>query len=427
MRKATILLLCLVLICTPLSVTAFASDEEEVFTPEQIEYYAGLGLAGTTVNVYNWGEYISDGLEGSMDVVSEFERLTGATVNYTNYESNENMYSRLAGGGVSYDVIVPSDYMIERLIDEGLLLEIDWNNVPNRELIEDQYQNLFFDPEQKYSLCYNVGTTALIYNTKLVSEEPTSWSVLWDEQYKDKILMFNNSRDAFAIAQALLGQNFNSTNESDWTEAAELLAEQRDKVNPVYVMDEVFNLMESGEYAFATYYAGDYVLMNENNPDLAYAFPEEGVNIFYDAFCIPTCTQNKKGAEAFINFMQEPQVALENAEYIYYASPNTTVRNNEEHSLFENEAVYPSVMPEGQYFSNLPQNILEIQADLWTKVKSGRLSANSEQEERNIYIAFGAVVGLALLGVAAKLIYDSKKKKFEDLSEVYGQDIDSIK
>ena len=293
--------------------------------------------------------------------------------------------------------------------------------------LEDQYQNLFFDPEQKYSLCYNVGTTALIYNTKLVSEEPTSWSVLWDEQYKDKILMFNNSRDAFAIAQALLGQDFNSTNESDWTEAAELLAEQRDKVNPVYVMDEVFNLMESGEYAFATYYAGDYVLMNENNPDLAYAFPEEGVNIFYDAFCIPTCTQNKKGAEAFINFMQEPQVALENAEYIYYASPNTTVRNNEEHSLFENEAVYPSVMPEGQYFSNLPQNILEIQADLWTKVKSGRLSANSEQEERNIYIAFGAVVGLALLGVAAKLIYDSKKKKFEDLSEVYGQDIDSIK
>lgn len=178
MRKATILLLCLVLICTPLSVTAFAADEEEVFTPEQIEYYAGLGLAGTTVNVYNWGEYISDGLEGSMDVVSEFERLTGATVNYTNYESNENMYSRLAGGGVSYDVIVPSDYMIERLIDEGLLLEIDWNNVPNRELIEDQYQNLFFDPEQKYSLCYNVGTTALIYNTKLVSEEPTSLSLI---------------------------------------------------------------------------------------------------------------------------------------------------------------------------------------------------------------------------------------------------------
>lgn len=417
MKRSVIFILCLLLCWAPVSVTAFA--DEEVFSQEQIAYYAGLGLQGTTVNVYNWGEYISDGAEGSMDVVSEFERLTGATVNYTNFESNENMYSKLAGGGVSYDVIVPSDYMIERLIDEDMLLEIDWNNIPNRALIADEFQNLFFDPEQKYSLCYNVGTTALIYNTTLVDEAPTSWSVLWDEQYKGKVLMFNNSRDAFAIAQALLGQDFNTANESDWNAAAELLAEQRDKVSPVYVMDEVFNLMESGEYAFATYYAGDYVLMNENNPDLAYAFPEEGVNIFYDAFCIPKCAQNKKGAEAFINFMHEPQVALENAEYIYYASPNITVRENEEHSLYQNEAVYPEQLPNGQYFGNLPQNILELQADLWTKVKSGRLSANSEAEERNIYIVFAAVVGAAVLCVAAKLIYDSRKKKFEDLSDVY--------
>lgn len=420
MKRSVIFILCLLLCWAPVSVTAFA--DEEVFTQEQIAYYAGLGLQGTTVNVYNWGEYISDGAEGSMDVVSEFERLTGATVNYTNFESNENMYSKLAGGGVSYDVIVPSDYMIERLIDEDMLLEIDWNNVPNRALIADEFQNLFFDPEQKYSLCYNVGTTALIYNTTLVDEAPTSWSVLWDEQYKGKVLMFNNSRDAFAIAQALLGQDFNTANESDWNAAAELLAEQRDKVSPVYVMDEVFNLMESGEYAFATYYVGDYVLMNENNPDLAYAFPEEGVNIFYDAFCIPKCAQNKEGAEAFINFMHEPQVALENAEYIYYASPNITVRENEEHSLYQNEAVYPEHLPNGQYFGNLPQNILELQADLWTKVKSGRLSANSEAEERNIYIVFAAVVGAAVLCVAAKLIYDSRKKKFEDLSDVYETD-----
>lgn len=420
MKRSVIFILCLLLCWAPVSVTAFA--DEEVFTQEQIAYYAGLGLQGTTVNVYNWGEYISDGAEGSMDVVSEFERLTGATVNYTNFESNENMYSKLAGGGVSYDVIVPSDYMIERLIDEDMLLEIDWNNVPNRALIADEFQNLFFDPEQKYSFCYNVGTTALIYNTTLVDEAPTSWSVLWDEQYKGKVLMFNNSRDAFAIAQALLRQDFNTANESDWNAAAELLAEQRDKVSPVYVMDEVFNLMESGEYAFATYYAGDYVLMNENNPDLAYAFPEEGVNIFYDAFCIPKCAQNKEGAEAFINFMHEPQVALENAEYIYYASPNITVRENEEHSLYQNEAVYPEQLPNGQYFGNLPQNILELQADLWTKVKSGRLSANSEAEERNIYIVFAAVVGAAVLCVAAKLIYDSRKKKFEDLSDVYETD-----
>ena len=421
MKKILTLILCLVLCWAPVSVCAFAAEDDEIFTDEQIAYYENLGLQGTTVNVYNWGEYISDGSEGSMDVVSEFERLTGATVNYTNFESNENMYSKLAGGGVSYDVIVPSDYMIERLIDENMLLEIDWNNVPNRSLIAPQYQNLFYDPDQKYSLCYNVGTTALIYNTQLVDEVPTSWNVLWDEQYKGKVLMFNNSRDAFAIAQALLGQDFNTTNESDWNAAAELLAEQRDKVNPVYVMDEVFNLMESGEYAFATYYAGDYALMNENNPDLAYAFPEEGVNIFYDAFCIPTCTQNKRGAEAFINFMHEPQVALENAEYIYYASPNLSVINNEEHSLHGNEAVYPAEMPKGQYFGNLPQNILELQADLWTKVKSGRLSTSSAADEKKIYIEFAAVLGIAVLCVAAKLIYDAKKKKFEDLSYVYGK------
>ena len=262
MKKLVSFFLCLVLsLCATYSVALAAVDDGDVFTAEQIEYYKSLGLQGTTVNVYNWGEYISDGSEDSMDVVSEFERLTGATVNYTNYESNENMYSKLAGGGVSYDVVVPSDYMIERLADEGMLQEIDWNNVPNRALIDEKYQNLYFDPEQKYSLCYNVGTTVLIYNKNLVSETPDSWSVLWDEQYKGKVLMFNNSRDAFAIAQAMLGQNFNSQDESDWNKAAELLAEQKDKTNPVYVMDEVFNLMESGEYAFATYYAGDYALM----------------------------------------------------------------------------------------------------------------------------------------------------------------------
>lgn len=422
MKKIISFFLCLVLsLCTTYSVALAADDGSETFTAEQKEYYKNLGLQGTTVNVYNWGEYISDGSEDSLDVVSEFQKLTGATVNYTNYESNENMYSKLAGGGVSYDVIVPSDYMVERLADEGMLQEIDWANVPNKTLIDEQYQNLFFDPQQKYSLCYNVGTTVLIYNKNFVSEKPDSWSVLWDEQYKGKILMFNNSRDAFAIAQALLGQSFNTQNESDWNKAAELLAEQKDKTNPVYVMDEVFNLMESGEYAFATYYAGDYALMADNNPDLEFCFPKEGVNIFFDAFCIPTCAQNKKGAEAFINFMEEPQVALANAEFICYASPNITVRENEDYSLYGNEAVYPETMPEGQYFSNLPQNILELQANLWTQVKSGQLSFNNKNREKTIYTEFSVIIALALLGVGAKLVYDAKNRKFQDLSDVYEQ------
>lgn len=397
--------------------TAFADDE--VFTQEQIDYYKNLGLQGTTVNVYNWGEYISDGGEGSMDVVSEFERLTGATVNYTNFESNENMYSKLVGGGVSYDVIVPSDYMIDRLIDEDLLLPLDYDNIPNMKYIDPQYQNLFFDPDQKYSVCYNVGTTVLIYNKTMVDEEPDSWSVLWDEQYKDKILMFNNSRDSFAIAQAYLGKDFNSTTEQDWVECAQLLAEQKDKVNPVYVMDEVFNLMESGEYAFAVYYAGDYLLMVENNEDLGYCFPKEGVNAFFDAFCIPTCSKNKAGGEAFINFMHEPQVAYENCEYIYYRSPNITVEGNEDSSLYGSEVIYPKEELNTQYFKNLPQNIIELQNNLWTQVKSGKLSVDSKEKDRRIYTECAVLAGVIVLVGIGKMISNAKKKKEQDLSDLY--------
>lgn len=417
MKKYLAIILAVVTCVLSYPLTAYAEDE--VFTQEQIDYYKNLGLQGTTVNVYNWGEYISDGGEGSMDVVSEFERLTGAKVNYTNFESNENMYSKLTGGGVSYDVIVPSDYMIDRLIDEDLLLPLDYDNIPNMKYIDPQYQHLFFDPDQKYSVCYNVGTTVLIYNKTMVSEEPDSWSVLWDEQYKDKVLMFNNSRDAFAIAQAYLGKDFNSTTEQDWVECAELLAEQKDKTNPVYVMDEVFNLMESGEYAFAVYYAGDYLLMSENNEDLGYCFPKEGVNAFYDAFCIPTCSKNKAGGEAFINFMHEPQVAYENSEYIYYRSPNITVENNEESSLYGSEVIYPQQELNTQYFKNLPQNIIELENNLWTQVKSGKLSADSKERDKRVYIECAVLAGVIVVVGIGKLISNSKKKKEQDLSDLY--------
>ena len=396
--------------------TALADDE--YFTQEQIDYYKNLGLQGTTVNVYNWGEYISDGSEGSMDVIYQFERLTGAKVNYTNFESNENMYSKLSGGGVSYDVIVPSDYMIDRLIDEDMLLPLDYDNIPNMKYINEKYSHLYYDPDQIYTVTYNVGTTVLIYNTKLVSEKPTSWNVLWDEQYRNKVLMFNNPRDAFAIAQAVLGQDFNSNNEQDWAQAAELLAKQKDLVNPVYVMDEVFNLMESGEYAFATYYAGDYLLMLENNEDLDYCYPEEGVNEFYDALCIPNCSKNKKGGEAFINFMHEPQVAYENCEYIYYHSPNVTVENNEESSLYEEPVIYPENI-KTQVFKNLPQNIIELENNLWTQVKSGKLSVDSKAQDKKIYTEFCVLVAGVTVVAVFKLISNAKKKKEQDLTKLY--------
>lgn len=417
MKKLISLFIAFIFVLAAFPFTVLAEDK--YFTQEQLDYYKSLGLQGTTVNVYNWGEYISDGEEGSMDVVSEFERLTGAKVNYTNFESNENMYSKLSGGGVSYDVIAPSDYMIERLIDEDMLLPLDYNNIPNIELINEKYQHLYFDPDQMYTVCFNVGTTVLIYNKTMVDEEPEGWDVLWDEQYKGKVLMFNNPRDAFAIAQARLSQDFNTVNEDEWIKAAELLAEQRDKVSPVYVMDEVFNLMESGEYAFATYYAGDYLLMLENNEDLSYCYPQEGINEFYDAFCVPKCSQNKKGAEAFINFMHEPQVAFENCEYIYYHSPNITVEQNEESSLYGEAVIYPEEELTTQFFKNLPQNIIELENNLWTQIKSGKLSVDSKRQDRKIYIECVVLAGAAVIVITAKIISNSKKKKEQDLSDLY--------
>ena len=416
MKKTITIILSLILVFCAFPISAFADNN--YFDKKTIEYYKGLGLQGTTVNVYNWGEYISDGSEDSMNVVKEFEKLTGCKVNYTNYESNENMYSKLIGGGVSYDVIVPSDYMIDKLIDEDMLLELDYKNIPNMKYVDKKFQKLFYDPDQKYSVCYNVGTTILIYNKKLVKEPPKSWDVLWDEQYKGKILMFNNPRDAFAIAQTRLGIDFNSINEQDWVKAAELLAEQKDKVNPVYVMDEVFNLMESGEYALATYYAGDYVLMNENNSDLGYCIPEDGVNAFYDAFCIPKCSKNKAGGEAFINFMQEPEVALANSEFIYYRSANYTVEQNKESSLYGNTAVYSNAK-NVQYFKNLPQSTNELENRLWTEVKSGQLSTDSKKQDRKIYSQCAVLGAAVIIVITIKIINNSKKKKEQDLSDLY--------
>ncbi len=421
MKKILSLLLSVMLSACVLIPCASAFAEDEYFTDEQIEYYNNLGLQGTTINFYNWGDYLSDGSDGLMDVIAEFEKLTGAKVNYTNFESNENMYSKLVGGGVSYDVITPSDYMIERLIDENLLLKLDYGNIPNMKYIKDDCKNLYFDPKQEYTVCFNTGLTALIYNKNLVSEEPTSWKVLWDPQYKGKVLMFNNSRDAFGIAQFVLGQDINTNNEQDWVDAAELLAEQKDAVEPVYVMDEVFNLMESGEYAFATYYSGDYLLMIENNEDLGFCFPEEGVNEFYDAFCVPSCAQNKKGAEALINFMHEPVVAFENEEYIYYASANAEVENNEESSLYGSEAVYPTEKPKTQFYKNLPQNILELENNLWSKVKSGQMSEDSKERVKKIYTE-SAVLGLAVIVILiVRVIKKIKKNKEQDISDLYGK------
>ena len=297
-------------------------------------------------------------------------------------------------------------FISTKLIITPILEKLDYNNIPNFDKYFDneKYGHLIENGIKDYGVIYNVGTTILIYNKNLVKEAPTSWNVLWDEQYKGKVLMFNNPRDSFAIAQFVLGQSINTTEKEDWDAAAALLMEQRQKVKPEYVMDEVFIKMESGEYAFATYYAGDYELMVENNPDLGFAFPQEGVNTFYDAMCIPSASQNKKGAEAFINFMLEPEIALANAEYIYYATPNKAVLENEDYSLIDSEAVYPETVV-GQAFHNLPTDTLQYMNNLWMKVKG-------ENNTQGLYAGFFSVIILVVIIIIANIIKKAKMKKY---------------
>ena len=415
MKKIVAVLLILVILLSFCMIPVSAYEYLD-YPEETISYYKNLGLQGTELNVYNWGEYIADDDE-SVNVIREFEKLTGINVNYTTFESNENLYSKIVGGGVSYDIIVPSDYMVEKLIKEGMLEKIDFANVPNYEKYFDgeNYGDLVArkvgnETISDYAVIYNVGTTILIYNTKYVKEKPTSWKVLWDEQYKGKVLMFNNPRDSFAIAQFILGQSLNTTSPDDWDKAAELLKKQRETVKPTYVMDEVFVNMESGDYYLAAYYAGDFEIMYGHNPDLDYAFPEEGVNSFYDAFVIPSSVQNKAGAEAFINFMMEPRIALENAEYIYYATANKAVIENEDYSLADSDAVYPdqSEIANAQVFHDLPSETLQYMNTLWSKVKG-------ENNATVIYIVSIACLVLLVAVIAITLIRKKKMKKYYEI------------
>ncbi len=326
-------------------------------------------LEGTTLNVFNWGVYISDGSEGSLDVNAAFEALTGIKVNYMTYDSNESMYGKLKSGAVSYDIVIPSDYMIERLKNEDLLQKLDMTRITNYDLIDEQYKNLFFDEANEYSVPYSVGLVGMIYNTTMVEGTPDSWGLMWDKAYADNILTFNNPRDAFAIAQFYLGMDINSTDKADWDKAAAKLKEQN-AILQGRVMDEVFNKMEGGNAAIAPYYAGDFLTMEENNPDLAFVYPKEGTNIFVDSVCIPANAQNVDAALMYINFLLEPEVALANAEYICYASPNTSVMENPDYYYYQNEILYPSTenLPKVQYFHDIDAEIRSYYEKLWQDI-----------------------------------------------------------
>ena len=296
-----------------------------------------------TLNVYNWGQYIADGSDDSMDIIAEFEaRYPNIKVNYQTYDSNETMYSKLVNGGITVDVIIPSDYMIARMRQEGMLLELDFDNIPNYQYIDETFRNTSYDPENKYSVPYTWGTVGIIYNGKYVDEaDVTGWELLWNEKYAGKILMFDNSRDAFGITQYMLGYDVNTTDPGELQHCADKLAEQK-PVLQQYVMDQIFATMQNEEAWIAPYYAGDYLTMADENPDLKFYLPEhQGFNLFIDAMCIPTCAQEKEAAETFINFLCDPEISAANMEWVCYSTPISEAKQYLDPEVAESEVSYP--------------------------------------------------------------------------------------
>lgn len=332
---------------------------------------AGLTGCGSSaeskgeVNVYNWGEYIDETL------LDEFTQQTGIKVNYTTYSDNESLYSMLSSGTADYDVIIPSDYMISRLISEGMLEKLDFDNIPNYSYIDDAYKGLEYDPDNEYSVAYTWGTVGIIYNTTMLDYVPDSWSVLWDENLSGQILMFDNSRDALGIALKYLGYSQNTTDEAQIKEAVDLLIEQRPLVQS-YVMDQIFDKLEGGEAAVGPYYAGDAITMIAENPDLAFVTPKEGTNLFVDAMCVPKGAANKANAEAFINFMCAPENMAKNIEFIGYSSPSSAARELLSDDLKDSEIAYPdaSLLANDDVFINLPQATLDLYDSEWVRLRT---------------------------------------------------------
>ena len=327
-----------------------------------------------TLNVYNWGMNIADGSDETLDIIAAFEeKYPHIKVNYSTYDSNEVLYTKLSNGGISVDVIIPSDYMIARMIEEDMLLELNFDNIPNYRFIDDTFKNTAYDPENKYSVPYTWGTVGILYNTKYVDEaDVTGWELLWNEKYDDKILMFDNSRDAFGIAQYLLGYDVNTTDPAELQACAEKLAQQKPLVQQ-YVMDQIYSSMENEEAWIAPYYAGDCMLMMESNENLAFYLPQhQGFNMFIDAMCIPKACQEKEAAELFINFLCDPEISGENMNYICYGSPISDAKEYMDDYLAESPVVYPdeSVLENGTSYNFLPPEISRLVEKLFMEVRN---------------------------------------------------------
>ena len=373
--------------------------------------------AGSTLYVYNWGEYISDGSDGSLDVIREFEKRYGISVRYDYFSTNEELYAQLSSGA-SYDVIFPSDYMTQRLISEGMLRKISFASIPNYKDILPEYRGQYFDPTDEYSVPYTVGMLGIVYNTKLVDPADVAdktWDILWSDKYEtSQKINLNNPRDAFGVAMIKEGLSVNTTLRADWERAYAALNAQ----DCIYLMDEIYNKMENGTASIAAYYAGDCLVMMQENEDLDFYYPREGTNIFIDSMCIPKSSKNPGAAELFINFMLDPDIATANANYICYASPSAAVREHPDYdySLENDERYYhylytlPDTYAEDpdrmQYYHLLDDDTQKLLNNLWA-----RLGVDPGEGGNYVgtYVFLGIVVAL-IVGFAAYSIYDAVRK-----------------
>ena len=418
------------LIIIMLIFTMFSCSEEGSGDVVQNTYSKGQTVY---LNVYNWGEYISDGSEGSIDTNLAFEeyfntylseKYNGIKIKvvYSTYATNEDMYSKLKNSAVSYDVIIPSDYMIQKMAEEGMLYEFDVEiDIPNFEYIDESFKSPYYDKNNRYSVPYTYGMMGIIYNTTMVDEEDIDaanwgWGLLWDTKYQGQILQFNNPRDAFATAMYWKGLDVNSDNPDDWNYALELLKEQKPLLQG-YVSDEIFDKMRGESAAIAPYFAGDYLTMKSEEENLSFYYPSEGVNYFVDAMCIPVTSKNRELAKEYINFMLSEEIAIANAEYIGYASPNTLVQNNEDYidGLTEEayEILYASKPTEinAEYIENYGTSCYksfsaDIQARVNTLWENLKLSGSTELW---VHITSITIV-VSVLAFAIYSIYIKKKR-----------------
>lgn len=316
------------------------------------------------VNIYNWGDYIDK------DTLRQFEKETGIKVTYETFATNEDLYVRMIQGMTDFDVIIPSDYMIERMMREDMLYKINFDNIPNYKYVDTTFKDLDYDPKNEYSVPYMWGTVGIIYNTKLVYEKVDSWDILWDKKYKDNIIMLNSQRDTFAVSLRRLGYSMNTRDFDELVQAKDELIKQKPLVY-AYQGDEVKDTMIAGDAAFAVVWSGDASTMSDANPDLEYSIPKEGTNLWFDSMVIPKNAPNKENAEKLINFLCRPDIAAKNAEYIGYSTPLSAARELLDEETRNSKIAYPSgeVIENTEIFKD-PKDIIRIYDELWTDLMS---------------------------------------------------------